>query len=104
MIAVYSTRFFALHGANGTFVYIVPAGRTAVVRDVDFYNGGGLSPAYYFLQGSAGQAIDYFQSPDLVAHTHQWRGRQVYNAGESITVQSSQPSDITVSGYLLVNP
>lgn len=103
VIPVYSVRFFAEHGLNGTVTYTVPAGFKAVLRDLDAYNGGGVISTSVFLEGNNGQSI-WSDSSSAQAKVSQWRGRQVIEPGETITLTTTGAWDITVSGYLLSLP
>jgi hypothetical protein len=101
---LYSSQLLALQGLNGTVVYSPPAGYVVVIRDLDLYVGASSTPGFFQLIGSSLQVIDYYQQPDLLAHTHQWRGRQCIEPGQNFRVLASQPMDVTVSGYLLSTP
>lgn len=98
---IYSTQFAAVQGLNGTLDVVFPAGLTAVLRDLDVYNGSG-GTASVFLRGSDNQAI-FANRWDLgaAAGVAQWRGRQVIRPGESASIVTSLPMDVTLSGYLL---
>lgn len=98
---VYSTRFLGVAGLNGTTAYVVPVGLVAVVRDIDAYANVSVASRELHIIGAAGQTIWWadWNTGDQVAR--QWRGRQVLEAGESLTVTTSDLIDVTISGYLL---
>lgn len=102
-IPVYSTRFLAVQGLVGVAAYTVPVGQLAVVRDVNVYNGGGLSVTTAIWHGSAGQAIALWAS-QTDASDGFFTGRQVFNPGESFDITTNGAWDVTVSGYLLQLP
>lgn len=102
MSTVYSKQLLAALGASGTTVAgPVPSGTVWVLRDLDAYWGGGLSPAEIWLRGSLGQTIFHWgrSSPDSASVS--WRGRQVLGAGETFSVVTLDAMDVTVSGYEL---
>lgn len=100
---VYSVRFIAEQGLVGFAGYIVPAGKRAVIRDVNAYNGGGATTTEMVLHGSVMQAVVVFNS-QLQPADYFWVGRQVYYAGENILVQTGGAWDVTISGYLFDDP
>lgn len=100
---VYSTQLLQLHGASaGSFE--VPAGYACVVRDADcFYPGGAGQSAQ--LEGPAGGIFAYFPfSAAINGVLVSWRGRQVFNPGDTIVFAATSDMDIMVSGYLLTLP
>lgn len=103
---VYSVRFISDYAATVSGSYTVPAGYRAIVRDVDAYNApGGADTDYVFVYvNEVGGAFMYqhFAGVPWVG----WRGRQVVNEGETITVGGNSESlqSIMVSGYLLTLP
>lgn len=101
--AVYSTRLIEAH-ATSAETYTVPAGYRLVVRDADCFYPGGLGQSAQ-LEGPAGQIFAYFPFAAAVNGVlSSWRGRQVFEPGETITFASTAAMDITVSGYLLTLP
>lgn len=109
-VPAYSTLFY--EGANyggPTIVYTVPAGYLIVVRDI-LINGQlapvGTSGQYADVR-IAGLNIPLFSAryPDFFSGvTYAWEGRQVLNAGESLSVFTSDGSPgakFRISGYLL---
>lgn len=104
MASVYSTRFAAVQGLNGTLDLVFPAGFIVVLRDLDVYNGSG-GVASVFLRGNAGQAIyvHRWEVGDGASH-EQWRGRQVLTPPEGASITCSLAMDVTLSGYLLSAP
>lgn len=100
---VYSTQLLQLHGASsGSFT--VPASVVCVVRDADCFYPGGVGQSAQ-LEGPAGGIFAYF--PFVAAINGvlvQWRGRQVFVAGDTITFAATASMDIMVSGYLLATP
>lgn len=101
---VYSTRFLALQGLSGSQSYPCPFGYRLVLRDLDAWYVG-LFDNTVHLVGSSGQAIwgNGFTGGGTLNYAS-WRGRQIIEYGESFSVNASQPTDVTVSGYLLLLP
>lgn len=105
MAAVYSTRFLQVLGHNGDASYQVPPGKLAIVRDVDAFVAPDNAPGAVYLWGALGQTIWLANWSGLADDlTQQWRGRQVYLAGENVWIHTTAPADVTVSGYLLTTP
>lgn len=109
MPAVYSIRILATAGltvASGFVGPIVPDGLVYVVRDIDARSNTGITGdqlAFY------NQTAGILWAPQLVAggsdEGFQWRGRQVYNPGERVMVQSfSGEWTVSISGYQLTLP
>ena len=106
LVNLYSTRFLAAHDQAGSdpVVYVVPAGKLAIVRDVDCYAGTTLLGVTFFARGSAGQVFWSDSSPAAGAGWKQWQGRQVLYAGESLSLEGDDTCDLAASGYLLDAP
>lgn len=106
MSGVYSTRFIGAQGATAPISYTVPNGYVAVVRDLDAYSDT-VASAEIFLRNAEGGAIYFFTWGVAQQQSVEWRGRQVYFAGETITVDISVGAldaiDVAVSGYLLTS-
>ena len=106
MATVYSNRLIEEKGLSGPATFVVPAGYIAVIRDLDVYYGNQLFPAYARLIGAANQKL-WSVSNSIGSESYaQWRGRQVFLAGETITVSVDEggEADVTLSGYLLIAP
>lgn len=107
---VYSVLFQQLVDTSGGTTYTVPGGFTAVLRDVDVFDGSATGDNVFQLFGQAGQTIDFWRSPvptlgpANAGNTHQWRGRQVVNEGDHFTAYADSGLDVTISGYLLALP
>lgn len=108
MADVYSVRFFEDVGLSpGSYLaYTVPDGYVAILRDIDAYSSAGVSDAEIYVEGHLGQTIFYGNVAATSKSNAQWRGRQVLQAGETITITvgASTDWDVTISGYLLVAP
>jgi hypothetical protein len=101
MAGVYSCQYVAIQGLDSTLVQACPAGVVVVIRDIDVYCAAALGGDFRFI-GNNNQTIDYWSAEAGDAgHTHQWRGRQVFNPGNAFSVSTTVPMDVTVSGYLL---
>lgn len=103
---VYSTRFCnsSISSAGDTTLYTVPAGFRAVLRDVDIYFGGATGIVVELR--ATGINFVPFAATTTDPEPGVWRGRQVLNAGESLTVHvATLPAggglNVFASGYLL---
>jgi hypothetical protein len=103
MATPYSTRFLlglSLSGSNA-YTYTVPAGKTAVLRDLAVVSsaaGDNVSVAingYYFLNLVAPSTLPAGGAQLL------WSGRQVAEAGDVITLHTNGEMAYALSGYLL---
>lgn len=103
---VYSTRFLAVHDQAGGVpaVYSVPAGKLAVIRDMDVYFGASLAARQVYAEGSAGQVFWQDSVGSTLAGWRSWRGRQVLYPGENFIMFGTDTFDLTASGYLLNLP
>lgn len=101
--AVYSTRFIAATMASGLHsAYTVPAGKVAIVRDVDVVSQGSTFPTTLGLYAPGVSAFLFVVTLASSALWAGWRGRQVFTAGEVLdTYDAYGGSSIFVSGYLL---
>ena len=104
MTPVYSTQLIVVQGLTSAATKVCADGYVMVLRDLDvFYNG--LLEASVHMEGSVGQTIYYngFAAGGNPQYAS-WRGRQVLNAGESVTIVCDQAQDVSLSGYLLTTP
>lgn len=101
--AVYSTRFLASPAPDFPPTYTVPAGYVAVVRDIEIYCAPGEGGDHCTVLLVDPPCIIFDAGSLTAGQTVHWGGRQVLNAGESLTVDSglSEPSSVLISGYLL---
>jgi hypothetical protein len=100
---IYSTRFMQAHAVTA-LSFTVPAGRVAIVRDADCFYAGGVGQSGQ-LEGPAGGIFAYFPYVATINGVAvEWRGRQVFFEGETVTFAATAPLDIMVSGYLLTLP
>lgn len=95
----------ARNSFSGSVSVTVPAGLVYVLRDVDAVNQSNAGSTFAIL-GAVGETIWFvnpiFNANDLVA---QWRGRQVFNAGESFSFTAGTGAwAFTASGYSLTVP
>jgi hypothetical protein len=105
---VYSKRLVQQEALSGTVNTTVPPGVLWIVRDIDYLvitiAGSVQVVVGITAPGPVQSAIDYFVTSSIEAR--QWRGRQVLNAGDelSVAVTGSGSSDVTISGYELSLP
>jgi hypothetical protein len=90
--AVYPTPYSAV-------VYTVPPGTTVVVTDIDFLTSG--SAAQYFIVQVGSADLIWIQRVATGTDTHQWRGKQVLNAGDTITLTNGNVATLAITGYVL---
>lgn len=105
MATVYSTQFvLALHACTGgaDVVYTVPAGKVAVLRDLELLSTGSGNFMFVSVNGIAQIARN---NSTVGGTTAQWTGRVVLNAGDTLEVNGTNLSSVRIvaSGYLL-NP
>lgn len=105
-LQVYSTLFIAAQGVDVNTGYVVPAGKLAVVRDVEAVAfGSPTDTAVSVFDAATNSTITYhlFLNP---FEEHHWEGRQVVEPGATITAQTAGSQDVSVrvSGYLLTLP
>lgn len=103
MTQPYSTTFFMqfAFSSGSANVYTVPAGKVAILRDVDgILASTGLA---YLLLGEATFGMFYTALAGSVVNDRvEWRGRQVYVAGEAIRLGASGGTwHCRGGGYLL---
>lgn len=113
MAGVYSTRFLdsGTHPPPGVQTYVVPAGRTAVIRNIDVYMAGG--------QWGGGHTANWFEASHVITGTifyalsgnqfingmWYWEGRQILYASEVLSIFTEIPQiKYTVNGFLLTTP
>lgn len=104
--AVYSVQLMSLAPVLPSQTVVVPDNVKIIVRDVDVYENSGNVNAELVVDSAAGGTL---WAALWVTHPlysgWQWRGRQVYNPGESIRVQSLVGSwSLQMSGYELTLP
>ncbi len=101
----YSKRLFAgviAAGSGATDLWTVPAGKVHVIRDIDGWTESSVGDTWYI--GLSGNRVITLPAPTGSAAAL-WRGRQVFNAGETIQLfQSHGASHLAVSGYELDVP
>lgn len=103
---VYSTDFLDLHASELGIGYTVPDGYKAIVRDIDVFFTA-LAVINLNIIGPSGGTFAYFSYIPTEAAFQSWRGRQVFNAGDTFGVTGTVDAgsfDIRVSGYLLTAP
>lgn len=85
---------------------IVPAGLVYVLRDIDVTEQSDTAGALVIVLNSAGGVL-WAAKRETTGELgyYEWRGRQVYTAGEQIVFRVlSGTWDIMASGYQLTNP
>lgn len=100
---VYSTRIWEGRNVN-VLSYTVPSGYRLVLRDIDTFFGGGIGGGAANYVGTLGQTFAYASFTGLISELVSWRGRQVFEPGETIRMVSGPGVDVTASGYLLELP
>ena len=102
---VYSTELARAHAYTGTQTVVAPPGIVIVLRDVDSYVSADLTGAInVYLRGDGGEIIDWWVCDVDTTIVHQWRGRQVFESGQSFSLTSDGPADWRCSGYELIAP
>lgn len=113
MTTVYSTSFLDTEvlTPGPPIAYIIPAGYTAVLRDVDLFVNAGVAAGDLVLSSSAtGAPFVYFETKSPWGVTNfSWRGRAVFEGSPTEAVEAFffQPTSgtntwvVKASGYLL---
>lgn len=108
MPSVYSTRFYigAAPSSQST-VYTVPAGFTAVIRDLEAFATSAITdPVYLVVQEGSGPVAAVIADVGTLGALQfgHWEGRAVMVAGDELII-AGYGSDLLlcVSGYLLSN-
>lgn len=101
-MTVYSTQFFlgTVTAGGSTPIYTVPAGYTAVIRDIELEQyGGALANGRIEIVGFAGI---YSYTPSGLLLPAQWTGRAVMTPAQvlSLTLTGGDWAAL-ISGYLL---
>jgi len=98
--------FITLAGLGGPLTFVVPAGFTAVARDLDVYYGASdIQGNVRFQDVDSGGTIWYGESMEEAAGYLSWRGRQVFPEGHTMQVSTADVlMDVRLCGYLLTNP
>jgi hypothetical protein len=105
MSQIYSTRFIDNAALSVGDAYTVPAGFTAVLRDVDVAIGVNLGAFEFKLVGTGAAVLWIFDGPSSAGESDQWRGRQVFYEGEAFGFFASGATfSYSACGYLLTNP
>ena len=100
---VYSIQIMSLAPALTNNTVVVPSGVRIIVRDIDsFCESGGTGFQFSFQNAAGGNLWAPVQNSFPAIGNWQWRGRQVYNPGESINIHVfSGAWSIQMSGYEL---
>lgn len=105
---VYSSQFIVYTPAAPNTEFLVPAGFTAVVREIDYYQEAGSSTMVVSIQDSDDAPVATFAALNLTGtiNSDQWTGRVPVPAGGTIElygVSIGTGFTAVVSGYLLRN-
>jgi hypothetical protein len=99
---VYSVRFVQLQNYTGYYTLTNDTGQVWVLRDLDAYCGAVVDIGQILLRGDLGQVLFSASSTPAQAGYFQWRGRQIIQDGESLTIDAQVNGwDATLSGYSL---
>jgi hypothetical protein len=102
MGSVYSTRFIDNAALSLLDVYTVPAAFVAVVRDIDVVIGVNIGAFEFTFIGTGGARLWTFNGPSSAGEAAQWRGRQVFQGGESFALEATGATfSYSACGYLL---
>lgn len=107
MALIYSTLFgdvaYTAAGAN-TF-YTVPAGFTAILRDVDAASASATGVELDIGDLVTGLTFIQYKGTTPFTVLPPWRGRQVFPEGHAIFANATGGTfTVRMSGYLLTNP
>jgi len=101
--AVYSVQLMALAPALPVNTVVVPDGSRLILRDVDATEQSGATDAVAYVANAASGVLWWLETTHQpIGTSFQWRGRQVFNPGESIVFHVlSGTWGIQMSGYQL---
>lgn len=105
MAAVYSTRFLA--GSLPTsdpLEYTCPEGMVAVVVDISAAAVSSGAAVQALLNGIPFWYETFDGAAPGVSSSRQWRGREVLQPGDILSVQGTVGGGVVASGYLLTSP
>jgi hypothetical protein len=110
---IYSSLFFhgELSSPETATLFTVDEGYTAILRDIDVWTDNPLAVNSYFSfgEGSAdlfflAGSLPFLPGSAVPPTSYAWRGRQVFEEGQSIQATSQFPLVIArLCGYLLIN-
>lgn len=104
-LPVYSVRLFEALGLEDVVSFTCVEGFTTVIRDVDIFFYAHDTESGFSLAGALGQYFWVVTVPAGDGTTLQWRGRQVFNPGDTVGVGVGPGQvDVTISGYQLSLP
>jgi len=103
-VPVYSTLLIDSPGLSGSAAFLVPPGYICVVRDIDAVWFTGIGGTVEAGRGGAAVFWGVSQDPVLLLATASWRGRHVIPEGDQLVIATSQPADVSASGFLLSLP
>lgn len=105
---VYSAQFINYSGSTPNTQYEVPAGFTAVVREIDYTVAAADTALGVYFANSPDAPTIWIDARTIAAvlQSEQWTGRVVVPAGGLITLDAIDVGDtvtVYVGGYLLGN-
>lgn len=100
---VYSVCVIEALGFTLDVNYTVPAGRRLIVRDADIVFFGVSGSTTASLSNPTADVYCFSHRQTVDDEYYGWRGRQVFDEGLTLSLQSSGPNEVSgrVSGYLL---
>jgi hypothetical protein len=98
LVPVYTTRFYTGNPANGATLYTVPAGKVAIIRDLDVRNGSATAGIF----GITVAGVTTILSPSLAqSGFFHLETRYTVAAGETIVaVVTAGSMHCQITGYL----
>lgn len=91
-----------------TVLFTVPTSYVGVIRDVEVANVGGSSDfvSFYVAKAPGSPAATFWKQVDIGSSTWaQWKGRVVFDAGDTLHgFSGSGDFQALISGYLLSSP
>lgn len=103
MAPIYSQKLFnaVVTTTGDTVVFTVPAGTTVVVTDIDVLLTNSAAGQVSFVRLGA-TALLYHNSAAIEEINQQWVGKQVLNAGDTITFRfHGTAANLAITGYVL---
>jgi hypothetical protein len=101
MAPIYSTKLVNADYPTpySAVVYTVPVGARVVVTNIDYFTSG-PSGTYFTVKLGAGYVI-WTQNAANVSQMLRWEGKQVLNAGDTISIINGNVATLDITGYVL---
>lgn len=103
MAPIYSQKLVnaSYPASQNAVIYTVPASTTVVVTNIDMYYHSNAANSASYVEIGATNLLYHLTSGTEISNL-QWVGKQVLNAGDTITyVTGNETSRLAITGYVL---